>query len=174
MSELRNHLYESHPELPAQRLAAVKDEEELKRLHNGQHQGGVGATKGHNEHHHSSIQGEPVKGAYHQPREDSPCPYCGTPGYQTGKPCRKCGKTFGPPLGQRSVKEGVKKGTNDARHVEHPGFKRVQSHIANQEDPRHPGHKIGEERAGAILAARSRNASAAAKRRNPDLRKVNT
>lgn len=56
--------------------------------------------------------------------------------------------------------------------MSHPGFRRVQSHIADQDDPRHPGHKIGEERAGAILAARTRGASAAAQRRNPNLRKV--
>jgi hypothetical protein len=54
----------------------------------------------------------------------------------------------------------------------HPGFKAVQHRIAEEEDPRHPGSKIGEERAAAILAARSRGASAAAKRRNPKLKKV--
>lgn len=45
----------------------------------------------------------------------------------------------------------------------HPGFKAVQRKIAK---------KYGMKRAGAILAAASRGASAAAKRRNPRLKRV--
>lgn len=47
----------------------------------------------------------------------------------------------------------------------HPGFKDVQAHIA-----RHEGMSMKE--AGAILASRTRGASAAAKAKNPRLKKV--
>jgi hypothetical protein len=47
----------------------------------------------------------------------------------------------------------------------HPGFKKVQSKIAKQQG-------VSQERAGAILAASSRGASAAAKKANPRLKKV--
>lgn len=47
----------------------------------------------------------------------------------------------------------------------HPGFKAVQGKIAAKEG-------ISEEKAGAILAASSRKASSAAKKRNPNLKKV--
>jgi hypothetical protein len=47
----------------------------------------------------------------------------------------------------------------------HPGFKKVQQHIASQMG-------VSEERAGAILAARTRMASPAAKRANPRLKRV--
>lgn len=47
----------------------------------------------------------------------------------------------------------------------HPGFKAVQSEIAAKEG-------VSEARAGAILAASSRRASAGAKRRNPRLKRV--
>lgn len=47
----------------------------------------------------------------------------------------------------------------------HPGFKAVQSKIASKEG-------ISKKRAGAILAASTRNASASAKRKNPKLHKV--
>lgn len=47
----------------------------------------------------------------------------------------------------------------------HPGFKAVQSQIAKREG-------ISKDRAGAILAASSRNASAKAKKANPALRRV--
>lgn len=47
----------------------------------------------------------------------------------------------------------------------HPGFKAVQSKIA-----RHMG--VSKKRAGAILAASSRGASAKAKKANPRLKKV--
>ncbi len=47
----------------------------------------------------------------------------------------------------------------------HPGFKAVQSDIAKKEG-------ISKDRAGAILANSSRNASPAAKRANPNLKKV--
>jgi len=47
----------------------------------------------------------------------------------------------------------------------HPGFAKVQSQIAKRDG-------ISKDRAGAILAASSRNASAKAKKANPNLRKV--
>ena len=47
----------------------------------------------------------------------------------------------------------------------HPGFKAIQSQIAKREG-------ISKDRAGAILAASSRNASAKAKKANPALRRV--
>jgi hypothetical protein len=48
---------------------------------------------------------------------------------------------------------------------DHPGFKAVQERIARRMG-------VSKERAGAILAAATRRASAAAKRRNPRLRRV--
>lgn len=47
----------------------------------------------------------------------------------------------------------------------HPGFKSVQNDIAKKEG-------ISKDRAGAILAASSRNASAKAKKANPRLKRV--
>ena len=47
----------------------------------------------------------------------------------------------------------------------HPGFKAVQSEIAEKEG-------VSKKEAGAILAKSTRNASPAAKRKNPRLRKV--
>ena len=47
----------------------------------------------------------------------------------------------------------------------HPGFKAVQAKIAAKSG-------VGKERAGAILAASTRRASAKAKRANPNLKKV--
>ena len=47
----------------------------------------------------------------------------------------------------------------------HPGFKAVQAKIARREG-------ISKKRAGAILAASSRKASASAKRKNPRLKRV--
>lgn len=47
----------------------------------------------------------------------------------------------------------------------HPGFKAVAGRIARKEG-------ISKDRAGAILAASSRHASAAAKKHNPRLRRV--
>jgi hypothetical protein len=47
----------------------------------------------------------------------------------------------------------------------HPGFKAVQSKIAKRQG-------VSEERAGAMLAAGTRRASAGAKRRNPRLKRV--
>lgn len=47
----------------------------------------------------------------------------------------------------------------------HPGFKAVEDKIAAKEG-------ISKDRAGAILASSSRNASAAAKKKNPKLKKV--
>jgi len=46
----------------------------------------------------------------------------------------------------------------------HPGFKAVQKKIMQQ--------GYSKEKAGAILASRTRKASAAAKKRNPRLKKV--
>ena len=46
-----------------------------------------------------------------------------------------------------------------------PGFKAVQAKIAKKEG-------VSKKRAGAILAASTRNASAKAKRANPNLKKV--
>lgn len=51
------------------------------------------------------------------------------------------------------------------KRMAHPGFKRVASSIARKQG-------ISKKRASAILAASSRRASPAAKRRNPRLRKV--
>jgi hypothetical protein len=48
---------------------------------------------------------------------------------------------------------------------EHPGFKAVQTSIAKKQG-------VSMESAGAILASSSRNASAAAKKANPNLKKV--
>jgi len=47
----------------------------------------------------------------------------------------------------------------------HPGFKAVQSEIAAKEG-------VSKKEAGAMLASRTRNASAGAKKRNPRLRRV--
>lgn len=47
----------------------------------------------------------------------------------------------------------------------HPGFASVQAKIARQQG-------ISRDRAGAILAASSRKASSAAKKKNPRLKKV--
>jgi hypothetical protein len=47
----------------------------------------------------------------------------------------------------------------------HPGFKAAQSSIAKREG-------VSKDRAGAILAAASRGASAKAKRANPNLKRV--
>ena len=55
--------------------------------------------------------------------------------------------------------------TSQARSAGHPGFKAVQSQIAKKEG-------VSKQRAGAILAASSRRASASAKRKNPNLKKV--
>lgn len=50
------------------------------------------------------------------------------------------------------------------RGREHPGFKAVQSKIE--------GEGYSEDQAGAILASKTRGASAAAKKKNPRLKKV--
>ena len=52
-----------------------------------------------------------------------------------------------------------------AKKKTHPGFKSVQASIAKKEG-------VSKKRAGAILAASSRNASAKAKRANPRLKRV--
>ncbi len=48
---------------------------------------------------------------------------------------------------------------------QHPGFKAVQARIAAKEG-------VSQARAGAILAASSRKASASAKKKNPRLKRV--
>lgn len=48
---------------------------------------------------------------------------------------------------------------------EHPGFKNVASKIAGKEG-------VSKKRAGAMLAAATRRASSAAKKANPNLKKV--
>jgi len=53
----------------------------------------------------------------------------------------------------------------------HPGFQSVQAGIAKQKNPR-TGKPYGEEKAGAILASRTRSASKAAKKKNPRLKRV--
>lgn len=52
-----------------------------------------------------------------------------------------------------------------ASDSKHPGFKAVQKKIAKKQG-------VSMERAGAILAAASRGASAKAKKKNPRLRRV--
>lgn len=52
-----------------------------------------------------------------------------------------------------------------AAKKKHPGFEKVQKQIAKKQG-------ISEERAGAILAAGARKASPAAKKANPNLKKV--
>lgn len=49
--------------------------------------------------------------------------------------------------------------------TKHPGFKAVQNSIAKKQG-------ISKKAAGAILASSTRNASAAAKRKNPRLKRV--
>lgn len=52
-----------------------------------------------------------------------------------------------------------------AKSKAHPGFKAVQSSIAKKQG-------ISKKAAGAILASSTRKASATAKRKNPNLKKV--
>lgn len=51
------------------------------------------------------------------------------------------------------------------KSAKHPGFKSVQNKIARKQG-------VSKKAAGAILAASSRNASKAAKKRNPRLKRV--
>lgn len=53
----------------------------------------------------------------------------------------------------------------EKKSKKHPGFKATQKKIAEKQG-------ISEERAGAILAAGARKASPAAKKANPNLKKV--
>lgn len=55
--------------------------------------------------------------------------------------------------------------------MKHPGFKNVQSSIAKETNPR-TGKPYGKEKAGAILASKTRGASPAAKKANPNLKRV--
>jgi hypothetical protein len=59
----------------------------------------------------------------------------------------------------------IKKGETMAKSKAHPGFKAVQNQIAKREG-------VSKKQAGAILAAATRRASPAAKRKNPNLKKV--
>jgi hypothetical protein len=54
---------------------------------------------------------------------------------------------------------------NKPRATQHPGFKAVQAQVARKQG-------VSMERAGAIVASAARNASAAAKRNNPRLKRV--
>jgi hypothetical protein len=67
-------------------------------------------------------------------------------------------------MGHFMKPENVNRGHNTTAMASHPGFKAVQAKIA--------GRGYGMERAGAILAAASRGASAGAKKRNPRLKRV--
>lgn len=69
--------------------------------------------------------------------------------HKSGIKCKVCHKTHG----------------KEVKHKAHPGFKSVQSRIAKNEG-------ISKDRAGAILASASRNASKGAKRANPRLNRV--
>lgn len=77
------------------------------------------------------------------------------------------GKLYGPSITNYDVpiqyQEGKLQHFSDA--MKHPGFKAVQSKIASKEG-------ISKDRAGAILAAASRGASAKAKHANPHLKRV--
>lgn len=59
-----------------------------------------------------------------------------------------------------AIKSGIKKHAKK----EHPGFAAVQASIEKE--------GYGKKAAGAILASRTRHASASAKRANPNLRRV--
>lgn len=56
--------------------------------------------------------------------------------------------------------------------VAHPGFEAVQGKIAGQLEEKGVSPASAEDRAGAILASSSRNASPAAKKANPRLKRV--
>ncbi len=77
------------------------------------------------------------------------------------------GKLYGPKITDTELpivyQEGKLFHFSDAE--KHPGFKAVQAKIAAKEG-------ISKDKAGAILAASSRGASAAAKKHNPNLKKV--
>ena len=78
------------------------------------------------------------------------------------------GKLYGPSIKDVEdlpivYQEGTLQHFSDAE--KHPGFKAVQSKIAAKEG-------VSKDRAGAILAASSRNASSGAKKANPALKKV--
>jgi len=57
-------------------------------------------------------------------------------------------------------------------HGLHSGFRNVRERIAKRLERQGETHKEAERRAGAILASRTRNASAKAKRNNTRLRRV--
>jgi hypothetical protein len=64
-----------------------------------------------------------------------------------------------------------KSAVKDGSRAKPRGFKTIQARIAKKTNPR-TGKPYGTERAGAILAYSSRNASASAKRANPRLRRI--
>ena len=68
-------------------------------------------------------------------------------------------------LGETFVTKSYDKKERRMKGKAHPGFKAVQAKIAKKQG-------ISKDRAGAILAASTRKASAAAKKKNPALKKV--
>lgn len=82
---------------------------------------------------------------------------------------------YGPEKGKSVFYASINSGKLDADKMHnspvpkkspmHPGFKSVQSKIAKQQG-------VSEDRAGAILASKTRGASARAKARNPRLKRV--
>ena len=79
------------------------------------------------------------------------------------------GKMMGPSLKKAAMMKG--RGMMKGHSAAHPGFQAVQSDIADEDNP-NTGKPYGPKVAGAILASRSRGASAAAKRANPRLKRV--
>lgn len=57
-----------------------------------------------------------------------------------------------------------------AKGSKHPGFAKVQNKVASEKGP--SGKPLGKAAAGAIVASAARNASPAAKKSNPNLKKV--
>ena len=72
--------------------------------------------------------------------------------------------------GRQQPGDGPAQGEMRAPHG-HPGFKAVQGEIAKHNNPK-TGKAYGPETAGKILGAASRGASPAAKKANPNLKKV--
>ena len=66
---------------------------------------------------------------------------------------------------QLKLKIKVKGTPDEVMKSAHPGFKAVQNMIAKKSG-------VSTERAGAILASKTRNASSAAKKANPRLKRV--
>lgn len=103
------------------------------------------------------------------PAQPMKCLDCGKPligGYQ---PCRSCGSTKGmaPAPRTEEVEELNADDVSEARKKKSvkESFKSVENKIASKEG-------VSKKSAGAILAKSSRNASAAAKKKNPKLKRV--